>query len=108
MLNKLLLYSFFGLIFFWLAVALAVRLYPTFFIPGFKVTSWFRSTEKNLGVGGVPNSLHLIGWAVDGSPNDDSVIQKLKHFYNDIIIYPTFVHAEFDIKKILKGLVQWV
>lgn len=35
---------------------------------GFTITSWWRTPEHNRNVGGVPNSLHLIGWAWDVVP----------------------------------------
>jgi Peptidase M15 len=32
------------------------------------VTSWWRNPWKNAEVGGLPNSLHLLGWAADITP----------------------------------------
>jgi len=42
------------------------------------VASWWRSEEKNVAVGGVAKSKHLIGWAFDIVPVNDIVRAKLR------------------------------
>jgi hypothetical protein len=59
-----------GLVF--LSVAVAMLLLAKT-IPTGTVTSWWRGPKKNRDVGGVRNSAHLFGLAVDVAPDTDLV-----------------------------------
>lgn len=71
----------------------------------FSVTSARRTLEQNKACGGVPNSQHLVGEAVDIKPYGSTSFSKLLgmiHFFSDnvssfdqLIIYPTFIHVSF-------------
>lgn len=71
----------------------------------FSVTSARRTLEQNEAAGGVPNSQHLVGEAVDIKPYGSTTFSKLLgtvHFFSDnvspfdqLIIYPTFIHVSF-------------
>ena len=56
------------------AVIYRLRIY----LAGLKVTSWFRSPAYNRRVGGVPTSLHLIGWSFDVVPSNPVNATKLR------------------------------
>lgn len=68
------------------------------------INSWYRSPEVNKAVGGVPNSEHAIGQAVDfvcprfGSPFQVAVeLSKYANIlnYNQLIYEGTWVHISF-------------
>ena len=67
----------------------------------FSVTSAFRTESENEACGGVKNSQHLTGDAVDLSPlrcSVDEFIQKIKSSnieFDQLIKYRTFVHISF-------------
>lgn len=71
----------------------------------FTVTSARRTPEQNKACGGVSNSQHLIGEAIDFKPYGSTSFNKLLeliHDYSDhvspfdqLIIYPTFIHISF-------------
>lgn len=71
----------------------------------FSVTSAKRSIAENEAAGGVPNSQHLIGEAVDIKPYGSTTYNRLlEHIYNysgcvhvfdQLILYPTFIHISF-------------
>ena len=68
------------------------------------ISSGFRSEETNKRVGGVPNSSHLKGLAVDISCKDSRsrfiIINALiKAGFNRIGIAKTFIHADIDESK---------
>ena len=71
----------------------------------FSVTSAKRSIAENEAAGGVPNSQHLFGEAVDIKPYGFTTYNRLlEHIYNysdsihvfdQLILYPTFIHISF-------------
>ena len=75
----------------------------------FSVTSARRTLEQNKAAGGVPNSQHLVGEAVDIKPYGSTTFSKLLemiHIFSDnvspfdqLIIYPTFMHISFSSKN---------
>lgn len=75
----------------------------------FSVTSARRTPEQNKACNGAPNSQHLVGEAVDikpyGSTTFNELLEKI-HFFSDniwpfdqLIIYPTFVHISFGSRN---------
>lgn len=71
----------------------------------FSVTSARRTPEQNKACNGAPNSQHLKGEAIDikpyGSTSFDKLLEMI-HGYSDhvspfdqLIIYPTFIHVSF-------------
>ena len=75
----------------------------------FSVTSARRTPEQNKACGGAPNSQHLVGEAIDIKPYGSTTFEKLLemiHFFSDniysfdqLIIYPTFIHVSFGIRN---------
>lgn len=71
----------------------------------FTVTSAKRSIAENKAAGGVPNSQHLVGEAVDIKPYGSTTYNRLlEHIYSysdstyvfdQLILYPTFIHISF-------------
>lgn len=71
----------------------------------FSVTSAKRSVAENEAAGGVPNSQHLIGEAVDLKPYGSTTYSRLlayvhdysdnTHVFDQLILYPTFIHISF-------------
>lgn len=71
----------------------------------FSVTSAKRSIAENKAAGGVFNSQHLVGEAVDIKPYGSTTYDRLlEHIYNysdsvhvfdQLILYPTFIHISF-------------
>lgn len=76
-----------------------------FFNLHFTVTSAKRSVSVNKAAGGVFNSQHLVGEAVDIKPYGSTTYgQLLEYIYNysdsvhvfdQLILYPTFIHISF-------------
>lgn len=75
----------------------------------FSVTSARRTPEQNKAAGGVPNSQHLIGEAIDikpyGSTSYDNLLRFIHEFSNSVhvfdqlILYPTFIHVSFGFRN---------
>lgn len=71
----------------------------------FSVTSARRTSEQNEACNGAPNSQHLVGEAVDikpyGSTTFDKLLEMIYIFsdnvssFDQLIIYPTFIHISF-------------
>lgn len=71
----------------------------------FTVTSAKRSIAENKAAGGVPNSQHLVGEAVDIKPYGSTAYNQLLehihnysdsiHVFDQLILYPSFIHISF-------------
>lgn len=71
----------------------------------FTITSAKRSIADNNAAGGVPNSQHLFGEAIDMKPYGSTTYNRLlEHIYNysdnvhvfdQLILYPVFIHISF-------------
>lgn len=71
----------------------------------FTITSSKRSILENKSAGGVPNSQHLFGEAIDIKPYGSTTYSQLfeyiqnysdsTHVYDQLILYPTFIHISF-------------
>ena len=74
----------------------------------FTITSAKRSIIENKVVGGVPNSQHLVGEAVDIKPYGSTTYNRLlehihnysdnPHVFDQLILYPTFIHISFGAR----------
>ena len=76
----------------------------------FKINSAFRSVAHNKAVGGVANSAHLKGYAIDiatpNGKNQKQVVKALREAgFKRFGVYKNFVHADNDPRK--KQLVAW-
>lgn len=75
----------------------------------FSVTSAKRSISENKAAGGVSNSQHLIGEAIDlkpyGSTTYSRLLEHIHHFsdnihvFDQLILYPTFIHISFGARN---------
>ena len=73
------------------------------------ITSAKRTLEQNKAAGGAPNSQHLTGDAIDLKPYGSTTYSQLLtliHEYSDfvckfdqLILYPTFIHISFSDRK---------
>ena len=71
----------------------------------FTVTSAKRSIADNKAAGGVPNSQHLFGEAIDIKPYGSTTYNRLLdhiysysdnvHVFDQFILYSTFIHVSF-------------
>lgn len=71
----------------------------------FTITSARRTVEQNEAAGGVSNSQHLIGEAIDIKPYGSTTYSELTEFiydfadtryaFDQLILYPTFIHISF-------------
>lgn len=71
----------------------------------FTITSAKRSIAENKAVGGVFNSQHLVGEAIDLKPYGSTTYSRLlefihnysdhTHVFDQLILYPTFIHISF-------------
>lgn len=72
----------------------------------FTVTSARRTPEQNKACNGVPDSQHLTGQAIDVKPYGSTTYSRLLeyihnysdnvHVFDQLILYPTFVHISFS------------
>ena len=75
----------------------------------FSITSAKRSVFENESVGGVPNSQHLVGEAIDIKPYGSTTYNRLLehihdysdnvHVFDQLILYPTFIHISFGYRN---------
>lgn len=75
----------------------------------FTVTNARRSPEENKEAGGVPNSQHLVGEAIDIKPYGSTTYNLLylyilnysEHVYrfDQLILYPSFIHISFGARN---------
>lgn len=71
----------------------------------FTVTSARRTPEQNKACNGVPDSQHLTGQAIDIKPYGSTTYSQLlahihnysdlSHVFDQLILYPTFIHISF-------------
>lgn len=72
----------------------------------FTITSAKRSIAENKAAGGVFNSQHLVGEAIDLKPYGSTTYNRLlehihqfsdnNHVFDQLILYPTFIHISFS------------
>lgn len=72
----------------------------------FTITSAKRSIAENKAAGGVSNSQHLVGEAIDLKPYGSTTYNRLlehihqfsdnNHVFDQLILYPTFIHISFS------------
>lgn len=75
----------------------------------FSVTSARRTPEQNKACDGAPNSQHLIGEAIDIKPYGSTTYSLLLeyisnysdnvHVFDQLILYPTFIHISFGARN---------
>lgn len=71
----------------------------------FTITSAFRTEEQNKSAGGVPNSQHLKGEAIDFKPYGSTTYDELLSYimdnvaYDQFITYDGFMHISFSSKN---------
>ena len=75
----------------------------------FTVTSAKRTPEQNKACNGAPTSQHLTGEALDmkpyGSTTYDQLLEFIHRYSNDVhvfdqlILYPTFIHISFGTRN---------
>lgn len=65
---------------FFLIAGIALFYRVAFWLQGYRLSSWYRTPWRNTEVGGVSNSLHLLGWAFDVVPGGPATVVKLKTF----------------------------
>lgn len=79
-----------------LAIGLVYRIVLAL-VPGVIVTSWWRTPGHNADIGGVPNSLHLLGLAWDVVPASQDNAAKLRALGLHVIDEGNHLHAQFFI-----------
>lgn len=75
----------------------------------FTITSARRTPEQNKACNGVPTSQHLIGEAIDMKPYGSTTYNRLLeyihrysdniHVFDQLILYPTFIHISFGVRN---------
>lgn len=75
----------------------------------FSITSAKRSIAENKSAGGVSNSQHLVGEAIDMKPYGSTTYSRLLehihnysdnvHTFDQLILYPTFIHISFGSRN---------
>nr|DAN86257.1 MAG TPA: peptidase [Microviridae sp.] len=79
--------------------------YLLYFNVHFTITSARRTPEQNKACNGVPTSQHLSGEAIDIKPYGSTTYSQLfehiqnysdnTHVFDQLILYPTFIHISF-------------
>lgn len=75
----------------------------------FSITSAKRSIAENKAAGGASNSQHLVGEAIDIKPYGSTTYSRLLEYIHDysgnvhqfdqLILYPTFIHISFGARN---------
>lgn len=75
----------------------------------FTITSARRTPEQNKACNGVSTSQHLLGEAIDMRPYGSTTYNQLLeyihrhsdnvHVFDQLILYPTFIHISFGIRN---------
>ena len=71
----------------------------------FTITSALRTIAQNIAAGGVSNSQHLLGEAIDFKPYGSTTYNQLLHYimdnvaYDQFITYDGFMHISFGPKN---------
>lgn len=75
----------------------------------FSITSARRTPEQNKACNGAPTSQHLTGEAIDMKPYGSTTYNHLLeyihrfsddvHVFDQLILYPTFIHISFGIRN---------
>lgn len=75
----------------------------------FTITSARRTPEQNKACNGAPTSQHLSGEAIDMKPYGSTTFNHLLeyihrfsddiHVFDQLIVYPTFIHISFGIRN---------
>lgn len=75
----------------------------------FSITSARRSIAENKAAGGVSNSQHLVGEAIDMKPYGSTTYNRLLehihnysdnvHTFDQLILYPMFIHISFGARN---------
>lgn len=75
----------------------------------FTITSARRTPEQNKACNGAPTSQHLFGEAIDMRPYGSTTYNQLLeyihrysdnvHVFDQLILYPTFIHISFGIRN---------
>ena len=75
----------------------------------FTITSARRTPEQNKACNGAPASQHLFGEAIDMKPYGSTTYNQLLecihrfsdgvHVFDQLILYPTFIHISFGIRN---------
>ena len=67
-----------------------------FLLPGYTISSWWRTPLHNEEVGGVSNSMHLLGLGYDVTPKPSNTeLLKFWWFRTKLTAYPNHVHLGF-------------
>lgn len=83
--------------------------YLLYFNVHFTITSARRTPEQNKACNGAPTSQHLTGEAIDmkpyGSTTYDQLLDSIHgysddvHVFDQLILYPTFIHISFGVRN---------
>lgn len=83
--------------------------YLLYFNVHFTITSARRTPEQNKACNGAPTSQHLTGEALDMKPYGSTTYNQLLeyihrysddvHVFDQLILYPTFIHISFGIRN---------
>lgn len=75
----------------------------------FTITSARRTPEQNRACNGAPSSQHLVGEAIDMKPYGYTTYDRLLehihlfsdsfHVFDQLILYPTFIHISFGSRN---------